>query len=156
MQLFDGLHRRRRQTLPYGIVYRRICVYLAAHPEGFAGVQSESAGRNITRGFPVEQVVRIHGVKRKTVARVALTICKDGLISESLVRPRATEQIRAYSRRENRKLCKAACAQWNIFNEFAAQSVAVGCVRLIHQWSRSHSHCGRYLAGLQRGVDSCG
>ena len=87
----------------------------------------------MARRLSIEHIIGIDTIERKTVARVALAIGPDALVSEACVCPGRVQQVRVYARAQNGELRKAACSQGCIGYHPTVQHVTGRRVRFIEQ-----------------------
>ena len=155
-QFLDHLGRRGRQPLTDGVVHRAAGLRVAARQSAGAGIERKPVGRHLAGGLAVEQVVGIGSVDGKAVARIALAVGPDGLISEAGVRSRAVQEVRTQTGAEDRQLREAARAQRHVVDGAGIQHVPRGGVHLVEQRSGSHFDGGRHRADFQLPVDRGG
>jgi hypothetical protein len=150
----DGVQRRRGERLPDRCVNGGAGLDGAAGAEVFTGVQDEAILTNLAGGVPVEQVVRASAVQREAVAGIAISVGENSLIAQAGVRAGTPKEIRVNAGTENRQLGEAAGTQGRLFDREVINHVAIGGVRLVHQWGATDSDGHIYFSGLQRAVHS--
>src|ERR1700730_14585825 len=152
----DGICGRRRE----GLANRSIdgCAGLngPTRAEILSSVQDESILADLAGKVSIKQIVRTGAVQGEAVAGVAISVGENGLIAKARVRAGAAQEIRMNAGTENCQLREATSAQRRLFDGELVDYVAVGGVRLVHQWCACHDDRGTDFADLQGTVHGDG
>src|SRR5882757_10041156 len=101
-KLLDRFRGRRRD----GLADRQVRGCRALHDfrsrirsESRTGVVHNTCRGHLAGALPVEQITGVDSVKQEAVARVALAVGPDGLVTQTTVRASARGQLRIHTRR---------------------------------------------------------